>query len=86
VNQDPAVRDQAHGILSDLFSGIGRQAQGGSAGGIFGAGALATQLEQFAEMPLQLAQIFIDMSTQLTELVLKSLEEAGIVLAKGLMP
>lgn len=79
MNQDPAVRAEAASVLSGVFSGLG---QGGGAG----LGALGTQFEQLLEMPMELTRIFADMSVQLTELVLKSLEEAGIVLAKALTP
>lgn len=81
---DPAVRQEAHGVLQGLFSHIGSQGQQG--GGPSLGGGLAGQLEEFMTMPLDMAQVFLNMSVQLTELVLKSLEEAGIVLVKGLTP
>ena len=77
---DPGVRQEAHGILSGLFSHIGQQDSGGSSSGMLG------QITEFVEMPMELAQIFLNMSTQLAELVLKSLEEAGIALVKGMTP
>lgn len=83
--QDPAVRQEAHGVLSGLFSHLGSQGSGPGASGL-GGGALGGQLVEFMEMPVDLARIFLDMSVQLTELVLTSLEEAGIVLVKGLSP
>ena len=84
MNQDPAVRDEAAGILSGLFSHIGETRQAGQPPSALGG--LGLQLEEFMTMPLDLAVVFLDMSVQLTELVLKSLEEAGIVLVKGLTP
>jgi hypothetical protein len=80
--QDPAVRQEAASRLHGLFSVLG-QGQSSTTGGL---GGLAGQLEEFAEMPMELARIFTDMALQLTELVLKSLEEGGIVLVKGLTP
>jgi hypothetical protein len=47
---------------------------------------MAGQLEEFMTMPLDLAMVFIDMSVQLTDAVLSALEEAGVVLVKGLTP
>jgi hypothetical protein len=81
MSTDPQVRQQAHGVLEGLFSRIGGQGAGDGAGG-----ALGGQLVEFMEMPVDLARIFVDMSVQLTDLVLTSLEEAGIVLVKGLSP
>lgn len=81
---DPGVRQEAHGILQGLFSHIGGQGQQG--GGTSALGGLGGQLTEFMEMPMELAQVFLNMSVQLTELVLKSLEEAGIDLVKGLTP
>jgi hypothetical protein len=89
MNQDPDVRQQAHSVLASLFSHLGSQGSGpgGSGGGLAGAGgALSGQLVEFMEMPVDLARIFLDMSVQLTDLVLTSLEEAGIVLVRGLSP
>lgn len=80
---DPAVRQEAHGVLQGLFSHIGSQGQQGG-GGL--TGGLAGQLTEFIEMPMELTKIFLDMSVQLTELVLKSLEEAGMTLVKGMTP
>jgi hypothetical protein len=85
VATDPGVRQEAHGVLQGLFSHIGSQGQqGGGGGGL--AGGLAGQLTEFIEMPMELTKIFLDMSVQLTELVLKSLEEAGMTLVKGMTP
>lgn len=82
MNQDPAVRSEAHSVLTGLFSSLGQHAQSGQTP----AGGLLAQFTEFVEMPLELAQIFTGMAVDLTELVLKSLEEAGIVLVKGLSP
>lgn len=84
MNQDPQVRQQAHGVLESLFAHIGGQ-QGGPHPALAGGG-LTGQLVEFMEMPVELSRIFLDMSVQLTDLVLTSLEEAGIVLARGIMP
>jgi hypothetical protein len=80
---DPAVRQEAHGVLQGLFSHIGSQ---GQQGGAPAGGGIAGQLEEFLTMPMDMAQVFLNMSVQLTELVLKSLEEAGIILTKGMTP
>jgi hypothetical protein len=77
---DPAVRSEAHSVLSDLFNQIGGQA------GTGGSGGLLSQFSELLEMPMELAQIFTQMSVQLAELVLRSLEEAGMTLVKGLTP
>lgn len=87
MNQDPAVRQDAHNHLTALFQGLGhaRQEQDQSVLGNLGGG-LGGQVAEFMSMPLDIAMVFIDMSTQLTELVLTSLEEAGILLVRGLSP
>jgi hypothetical protein len=89
VNQDPQVRQEAHSVLSSLFSHLGRQGGTGDSGGGGQAGlggAFGGQVAEFMAMPLELTKVFLDMSVQLTDLVLTSLEEAGIILVKGLSP
>lgn len=81
---DPEARQIAMSSLTDLFQGLGHHAQGGQAGGA--VGGLIGQFEEFAAMPLDLATLFLNMSVQLTELVLKTLEEGGVILVKGLSP
>jgi hypothetical protein len=86
---DPAVRQEAHNKLTSLFEGLGRARQekdSGGGGGLGDLGGIADQVQEFLEMPLDIAMIFINMSTQLAEMILKSLEEAGIVLVKGMTP
>ncbi len=87
MTQDPQVRQAAAGHLTALFQGLGhaRQEQDPSTLGSL-AGGLGQQVEEFLAMPLDMAMVFINMSTQLTELVLTSLEEAGIILVRGLSP
>lgn len=87
MNQDPQVRQAAAGHLTALFQGLGhaRQEQDPSVLGNLGGG-LGQQLEEFLSMPLDMAMVFINMSTQLTELVLTSLEDAGLILVRGLSP
>jgi len=85
VSTDPGVRTEAANILTNVFTGIGQHAQGQGIDSL-GLGGLSAQVEQFAAMPLELARIFTVMAVQLTELVLQALEEAGIVLAKGVLP
>lgn len=89
MTQDPQVRQEAHNALSGLFSRLGSQRRdrddpGGGVADL--GGALAQQVEEFMTMPLDMAVIFLNMSVELTELVLTSLEDAGIVLVKGLSP
>ena len=83
MNQDPGVRSEAAGHLTALFQGLGnaRQEQDPTV-----LGGLAGDLEEFMSMPMDMAMIFLNMATQLTELVLTSLDDAGIVLVKGLTP
>lgn len=85
MTQDPQVRQEAHGILDGLFRHLGTGGGEPAPAGL-DLGALGQQVEEFFSMPIELATIFLNMSTQLTELILKSLEEAGIVLVKGLSP
>lgn len=85
---DVPIRQEAAGKLTDLFRGLGeqrQQAQGQTIdpGQLTG---LAQQVAEFMTMPLDVAQIFIGMSTELANLVLDSLEEAGFVIVKGVTP
>lgn len=83
MNQDPAVRQEAHSRLVDLFTGIGNRSTGQATDPLTG---MVDQLEELFSMPVDLARIFIEMAVDLTDAVLTSLEEAGIVLVKGLTP
>lgn len=89
---DPGVRQDAAGHLMSLFQGIGKARQDvnqnrtPAAGGLAGLGSMASQLQEFMEMPINVAEIFLNMSVQLTEMVLTALEEAGFELVKGLTP
>lgn len=77
---DPAARQQAHSALTSMFTNLGSGGAGpGSAG-------MVAQLEEFIQMPMELTKVFLDMSVQLTEMVLKTLEEAGVILVKGMTP
>lgn len=82
-SQDPAVRREAAGILDGLFQGMGNARKEEDASVL---GGLGGDLQEFLTMPLELAEIFVGMSAQMAELVLKSLAEAGFVLVRGLMP
>lgn len=83
MTTDPTTRSDAAGVLHGLFTHLG---SGGSQPPPTALSGLGLQLEQFVAMPIELANIFMNMSVQLTELVLTSLEEAGITLVKGLSP
>lgn len=83
MNQDPAVRREAAGQLNALFQGLGNARREDDPTVL---GGLAGDLEEFMSMPMDMALIFLNMATDLTELVLRSLEDAGIVLVKGLTP
>lgn len=83
MTTDPGTRNQAASTLHGLFSHLG---SGGNQPAPTPLSGLALQAEQFFTMPIELANIFMNMSVQLTELVLTSLEEAGITLVTGLMP
>lgn len=84
---DPEVRREASSVLNSLFNGIGESAQGQQpSGGGINADWVLQQVQEFVEMPIDLALIFMEMSTQLTEMVLKALEQAGITLVRGLTP
>lgn len=86
---DPDARQTAHNALFDMFSGLGHHAAGqdqaAPASGL-NAEWLLSQFQEFIEMPVELATLFINMATQLTELTLSTLEEAGLELMKGLTP
>jgi len=84
MRQDPQVRQEAGGILEGLFRHIGESRQSGQPPSALGG--LGVQLEEFMSMPLDLAVVFMNMATDLTELVLQSLEEAGIILIRGMTP
>lgn len=89
MNQDPAVRSEAHSVLRGLFSGLGHHAQGGDSEQAPAGLNVEWMIEQAGElvtMPADLARIFVDMSVDLTELVLQALAEAGFVLVRGLTP
>lgn len=81
--QDPQVRQAAATHLTALFHGLGNARQENDPTAL---GGLAGDLEEFMSMPMDMAMIFLNMATGLTELVLQSLEDAGIVLVKGLTP
>lgn len=83
MRQDPQVRQTAASHLHALFSGIGNARREDDPTVL---GGMAVDLEEFMSMPLDMAVIFLNMATDLTELVLNSLESAGIVLVKGLTP
>ena len=83
MNQDPQVRQAAASRLTALFQGIGNARREDDPTVL---GGLAGDFEEFMSMPMDMAMIFLNMATQLTELVLTSLEDAGIVLVKGLTP
>lgn len=83
MTTDPGARNQAAGVLHGLFTHLG---SGGGQPAPTPLSGMALQVEQFVAMPIELANIFMNMSVQLTELVLTSLEEAGITLVQGLMP
>lgn len=85
---DPQVRHEAGDLLGSLFRGIGNNARGeqvGQVGGVELSGLLG-DVQEFVSMPMDLAVLFLDMSVELAELVLKTLEEAGYVLVKGMTP
>jgi hypothetical protein len=85
MTQDPQVRDRAVGILEGLFHHVGSGGTQPVPGGV-NLGGMAVQLEQFFNMPMELASIFLTMATDLTQMILTSLEQAGIVLVEGLTP
>jgi hypothetical protein len=85
VTQDPQVRDRAADVLSGLFRHLGSGGTDPVPAGL-NLGGMGKQVEQFIAMPIELANIVLNMSTQLTELILTSLEQAGVVLVEGLTP
>lgn len=86
MTQDPQVRQAAASHLTALFQGLGHARQEDDPSALGSLSGMAGDLEEFMSMPLDMAMVFIRMATDLTELVLTSLEEAGIVLVKGLTP
>lgn len=83
---DEQVRTEARDLLANLFQNVGQQSQGQDQGGLLGGIDIAQELQEFAQMPVELAMIFMDMSVELAELVLTSLAKAGYTLVKGLTP
>lgn len=76
-------------LLADLFRTVGRRARGedapiaestGLGGGMVG------QIEEFITMPLDLATLLIDSGTEMAELVITTLAEAGYIVVKGATP
>lgn len=88
MTQDPAAHQSARGVLEGLFRGLGQHGQGQQPSAPAGLNAdwMLNQFMEFVEMPIELAQTFTTMATDLTDLVLKALAEAGIELVKGLTP
>lgn len=88
MTQDPQVRQEAHGVLSGLFSRIGGQSgvrdAGGGAGP--GLGGALGQLEEFVSMPADLARLFLEYAVELTDATLTTLEDAGFVIVKAMTP
>jgi hypothetical protein len=84
MNQDPAVRREAQGILENLFREVGHSSQAGEPASALSG--LGVDLAEFLTMPADLARLFTEMAFDLTELVLSSLAEGGIILWKGLTP
>lgn len=84
MNQDPAARDEARGIIEGLFERMGRAPDDAGSAGILKT--LGADIEEFVTMPADLAVVFVTMATDMTEVILKALAEAGFVLVKGLTP
>ena len=84
-DQDPAVAGRAASILHGLFNHLGSGGTQPVPPGV-NLGVLGTQVEQFLNMPVELAEIFLGMAADLTKLILTSLEQAGLVLVEGLAP
>jgi hypothetical protein len=84
MRQDPDVRMEAEGVLEGLFRNIGHAGRSGDSASALGG--LGVELAEFVTMPADLARLFAEMAFDLTELVLNSLAEAGIILVKGLTP
>lgn len=85
---DPEMRMEAKETLAGLFKGVGQRAQGQRpepVGGLELEGLLG-QVQEFVSMPMDLAVLFLDMSVDLAELVLETLEQAGYILVKGATP
>jgi hypothetical protein len=85
---DPAVRQEAESVLGSVFRGLGNRARGEEVGqvGNVDIGGLIGQVEEFVSMPMDLATLFLDMSVDLTKMILNALEEAGFILVKGMTP
>ena len=84
MRQDPQVRHEAAGILEGLFRHIGESRATGEPPSALGG--LGVDLAEFFTMPADLARVFVEMATDLTEVVLTSLAEPGIILYKGMTP
>lgn len=88
MNQDPQVRQEAHGVLAGLFNRIGGQSgpRDGGSGGVGDLGGALGQIEEFISLPTDLARLFLEYAVELTDATLTALEEAGFILVKGLTP
>lgn len=74
-------------VLADLFGRLGRRDQEGQAGeGGLDLGGIGEQFTEFLSMPLDLTTLLIERSTDMAELVLATLAEAGYVVVKGTTP
>lgn len=87
MDTDPQARQSAVDAVSAMWQNIGHSTQNQDSGLLGGlGGGLGQQLTEFVNMPMEMAQIFINMAVQIAELTITSIEEAGVVLVKGLSP
>jgi len=77
-------------VLAGLFRRVGQRARGDDipeeGGGGDALGGLMGQVEEFITMPVDLAVLLIDASTEMATLVLDTLAKAGYVVVKGTTP
>ncbi len=86
MSQDPQVLSEAHGVLSAMFSHIGRQSGPRPADASAPLGGALGQLQEFVSMPADLARIFLEYAVEMADATLTTLEEAGFILVKGMTP
>ena len=73
-------------VLAGLFERIGQAKQQEGDSALAGLGAFGEQFTEFISMPLDLAVLLVERSTEMAELVLATLLKAGYVVVKGTTP
>lgn len=83
---DPQIRSEASSHLTSFFQQLGQARQQNDPNLVSGLGGATEQLREFMSMPLDLTMLFANMSVELVEMILTSLEQAGFILVRGMTP